>query len=255
MSRTNMDACIRDLNFAVAGGVVRVDLPTPSGKYDWCGTGFLFENAGLTFLVTCRHVLDANEPTESANLKVRLRTSLGYPSSGRELFLPLWDGTRRLYRVVPDPGPDLAAIQIPREVLPAEGTMAFSESDLAPDDLYLPIGSEVVLPGFPQGYHDHRNNLPIVRRASVASLYRVPFEGNPYFQVDGNLQRGMSGAPVFVRPESFVYRYSQPCKFMGGPVSYLLGVHSEGVDRLGIHVVWYADEVVRLTAPAWAGSR
>jgi len=238
---------LRDANYAVAAGIVQLRTQVRGGRFREAGTGFFFRNGSQTFLITCLHVLEPKNELPSERVSFRAKTGQEYPSPCREVELSLRETSGPSFRRFKEPPIDLAAIPLTEKVLEGCWTFSFGPEHLPPDDIYLPIGSEVILPGYPMGHYDEQNNLPIVRRGSVGSLYPVPFNGRPYFQIDANLQAGMSGAPVLLRPDSFVYRYSQPFKFMGGPVSYLLGVHSEGFDELGIHIAWYARLLLDLT--------
>lgn len=98
--------------------------------------------------------------------------------------------------------------------------------------------------GYPLGFHDQTNNLPVYRRASIASAYGVNFGGLPYFLIDANLHPGTSGSPV-------VNSHHTLFKDAGCEEGYkLFGVHSaEHVvddDPLGLNVVWYADNLVAI---------
>lgn len=99
--------------------------------------------------------------------------------------------------------------------------------------------------GFPLGFHDTLNNLPIVRSATIASSFSHPFKGEPYFLTDSRLHRGMSGSPVIVKllGRSEVVRNCDS-------EWRLLGIHSSALDvsdrepdqdeRLALNSAWYA---------------
>jgi hypothetical protein len=75
---------------------------------------------------------------------------------------------------------------------------------------YIPIyfGEDLTVMGYPLGLYDEFNNLPIMRRASIASVFSVPFNGQPCFLIDARLHSGTSGSPVLTR--------SSTPKFFGG---------------------------------------
>lgn len=104
-----------------------------------------------------------------------------------------------------------------------------------------PFGNVVVV-GYPLGFYDKKNNLPVYRKASIASAYGINFGGLPYFLVDANLHEGTSGSPVV---NSHHTLFKEGDKKEGYK---LFGIHSaEHVvdeDPLGLNVVWYADVLV-----------
>jgi hypothetical protein len=96
------------------------------------------------------------------------------------------------------------------------------------------------------------NNLPIVRRATIASSFSHPFKGNPYFLTDARLHRGMSGSPVITRT-------ARPSQQIFGQTEFewrLLGVHSSTLDvsdrdsmhdeRLALNMTWYASLIPQM---------
>jgi hypothetical protein len=240
---------VKDLNHAVIAGVTLLTAPAEGGKLDWIGTGFFFRNQAHKFVVTCRHVLEPPHGSPHDSVTLLTRTGPEFPAAGRNVALEVRRGGVRRFRTFVDASIDLAAIPITENELEGSWTFAFEGIHFPPRDIYLPIGSDVVVPGFPLGFYDDQNLMPVALRGSVASLYPIPFRGTQRFQIYGRLYEGMSGAPVFTRPDNFVYRYGQPFTFLGGPVAYLLGVHSEGRDGLQMQDVWYAQLLDSLTDP------
>jgi len=51
--------------------------------------------------------------------------------------------------------------------------------------------------GYPYGFHDTYNSLPIWKTGSLASEPESDFQGKPLLLVDISSFRGMSGSPVF----------------------------------------------------------
>jgi hypothetical protein len=90
--------------------------------------------------------------------------------------------------------------------------MAGDESELSP---IAPI--HVV--GFPYGYHDRENALPLWQTGALASEPSVDVDGQPMILVDMPAYPGMSGAPVF----ALAYRQNQP---QGGMVRQFIGIYA-----------------------------
>jgi hypothetical protein len=107
-----------------------------------------------------------------------------------------------------------------------------------------------------RGYHDSVHNLPVIRYATLASPYPIPFQGRPLALIDANLHPGTSGSPVILKPSSI------PLRRRGADPSsrrrvYLVGVHSSSVgavlkdggkDPLGLHLVWFANLIPNIIA-------
>jgi hypothetical protein len=96
--------------------------------------------------------------------------------------------------------------------------------------------------GYPLGFSDELNNLPIVRRASIASAFDVDFEAMPCFLVDAQLHEGMSGSPVFAHAQDAFDTKTGALHIVDKPTSYFLGVFSDEwtVDKqpLRLNTVW-----------------
>ena len=106
--------------------------------------------------------------------------------------------------------------------------------------------------GYPLGqYYDKENNLPVMRNGMVASVYPVPFRGNPYFLVDARLHKGTSGSPVLTKEKSTWIGANGDTVF-GGASIYLLGVNSstfplpKDIEPLGLNAVIFASIVDHL---------
>jgi hypothetical protein len=109
----------------------------------------------------------------------------------------------------------------------------------------------VLILGFPLGFHDDVNNLPIVRSATIASSYSHPFKGESYFLTDARLHRGMSGAPVIANLAAGSGRHGE------SEASWrLFGMHSSTLDvsdrdpeqdeRLALNTTWYASLITEM---------
>jgi len=57
--------------------------------------------------------------------------------------------------------------------------------------------SNITLIGYPYGFYDKKNILPIWKTGNVASEPSIDFDGNPLFLIDVSAFPGMSGSPVF----------------------------------------------------------
>jgi len=120
--------------------------------------------------------------------------------------------------------------------------VTFIGSEIINNRLVNPFGNVTII-GYPQGFHDELNNLPIYRKASIASAYGVYFEGFPYFLVDAHLHPGTSGSPV-VNSHHTLFKESEEEGYT------LFGIHSGTYsiagDSLGLNIVWYAHTLLEI---------
>lgn len=214
------------------------------------GTGFFFDNGSRRFLITARHlVLDEYEtgdrPTE---IRARVKVEKDNFSKTEDRSIPLVGSSAVVPRVLSSEPVDVTALELPASLFENAWVSAFTPDDLPPDDLILDAGEDVLVAGYPEGHYDETNNLPLVRRGSMASFYGFRFKGRAYFEFDARLHAGTSGSPVVLKPTSIIHRVSEPFALLSGNVSALLGVHSHSVDEnLAVQVVWYSKALTQLT--------
>lgn len=81
----------------------------------------------------------------------------------------------------------------------AEGQhlMAFDsigEGQIPGDDKFpVEVGDDVLVVGYPRGFYDEHSKFPIVKSGIIASRWRLPLNGKPYFLGDAKLFPGSSG--------------------------------------------------------------
>jgi len=222
-------------------------------------SGFFFQRGEKLFLVTSRHVL-IDEPSKHHpnRIEIELHTDASNLGQSTGLSMLLFQDGKAQWRQARDTGGevDVAVIEIDRKALPV-GTLlhAFTPEHLpvpatapgAPGS--IPVGSRLLVVGFPLGFHDTLHHLPVVRQAVLATAWGLRFQGEGFFLTDARTHRGTSGAPV-VMPDPAPNPGALPWK--------LLGVHSGRLDMttrdrmldesLGLNMAWYADILMTLTA-------
>jgi hypothetical protein len=212
-------------------------------------TGCFYMHEDFLYLITARHVV-INETVEHHPdyLQVSLHSDESDLQQRADLWIPLYvDGVPQWYQ---HPryggGVDIVAVAINDPyVLSRNFLVTFCRDDILNMDQVMPLGQDVLILGFPLGFHDTLHNLPIVRSATIASSFSHPFKGEPYFLTDARLHRGMSGAPVIVKAPGRAG--SVPDREPGW---WLLGIHSSSLDvsdrdpiqdeRLALNSAWYA---------------
>ncbi|MBN9430060.1 MAG: serine protease [Burkholderiales bacterium] len=218
-------------------------------------SGFFFRRDDRLFLVTNRHVFsDAPSNHFPNRIEIELHTDARDLTRYMTFSIPLYGNGLALWRQATDTGGpvDIAAIDIQASQLPECAVLqAFDKSHLDPQDEDVAIGDNLMVIGFPLGFHDTVHHLAVARSASIASAYGVRFQQQGYFLTDARTHRGSSGSPVVRRRSAN----------QGGRSSLtpwqLLGVHSTRMDMrtrdliadesLGLNCAWYADVLMVLT--------
>ena len=216
-------------------------------------SGFFFENGERLFLVTSRHVvIDSPSGHFPDRLEIEMHTDATNLALSTDVSIPLYRDGEKTWREAQDAAGevDVAAIEIDRAALPAAALYrAFTPLHLD-TSFAQEIGTDLLVVGFPLGFHDTLHHLPVARHAVIASTFGLRFQGQGYFLTDARTHRGMSGAPVVMR-----LRTEFP-KLTDVPW-LLLGVHSARLDvgtrdfeldeALGLNCAWYADVLPALT--------
>ena len=224
-------------------------------------SGFFYADSDRLFFVTNRHVVikeDENYYPDEIRLRLHLTSndirqnddfSLSlYNASGNPIWLEHTDKEANI---------DVVALPLDREYIRTRFFIkSFSLSNLIPGDVEIGIGEDILVMGYPMGFYDIVHNLPIIRSATLASIYPVPFSGRPMVLIDSRLHRGTSGSPVLTKPTQMLRRQDGSTSILRAPVSFLLGVHSASVDirdrdpnqdePLGLSVVWFAKLIMEI---------
>ena len=99
----------------------------------------------------------------------------------------------------PDQNVDLACVDVSGFTHAGAYVSCLDDSFLTPMDYEkVALGSDVLFVGFPNGLYDMKNNLPLVRRGSLASLPNLDFDGRGELVIDAQVFPGSSGSPVFI---------------------------------------------------------
>ena len=218
-------------------------------------TGFFFRRGGVLYLVTSRHVL---QDPGGAHFPDRIEIVLHLDERNLRrtvtVGIPLYRHGEAVWRQGADSGGEVDVAVIELEAAALEGTVlhAFGPEHLQASLEAVPIGTPLLLVGFPLGFYDTLHHLPVARHAIVASAFGVRFQGEGYFLTDARMHRGSSGAPVVARSHG------------AGELPWtLLGVHSARLDMvsrdraqddvLGLNCAWYADNLLTLTGARAGG--
>jgi len=225
-------------------------------------TGFFYRFNGLYFITNRHVIIDEQDEFYPDEIRLSLHKKDNMRRNGT-VTLPLYDINReRLWLEHPTYGSevDVVALPIDPNILDQYAVRYFCNGDFASDSIDLSIGDDVLVIGYPLGFRDSINNFPIVRNATIASVYTVPFEGKPRFLIDSRLHRGTSGSPVLTKPTDTIRTTDGSVMQQPGSLRrFFLGIHSETFDvpdrdpaldePIGLNYVWYAGLIFEIVRP------
>lgn len=210
-------------------------------------TGFFYQSSDRHFLITNRHVvINEEESFFPETLRFIIHTSEITMTQVRSVVIPLYTQEKKhVWLEHPQKGVDLVALAVDPFLSQNDAVYYWSTANSFPSDSFLIMGDHLQILGYPKGFYDRANNLPIARSGTVASAYGSHFDANPLFLVDANLHPGTSGAPVLSQPRSTLNKTNGSVA-LGQFPSFLLGVNSGEFLHLGLNASWYADLITQI---------
>jgi len=215
-------------------------------------TAFFFRHGEQKYLVTNRHVVvDEKRKIFPDELVLRIHTDPQVLTANREITVPLYSGGQPIWIEHPtlSSDVDVVAIEIGSRLQPQDVVTFWDAALFLPRNVVIGIAADAHVIGYPLGFYDVANNLPVVRNGTLATPYGVPFDAKPLFLVDANLHPGTSGSPV-VSPSSDIRRMTDGSTALGRFPPNLLGVNSgeyftRGIG-LGLNGAWYPELIVEI---------
>jgi hypothetical protein len=92
----------------------------------------------------------------------------------------------------------------------------------------LDATTTILMPGFPNGIMDTRNNFPIIRRGILSTPYNINYLGKPDFVADIGAFGGSSGSPILGVFENMFREPNGSYTLIQEPKTYLIGVLHSG---------------------------
>jgi S1-C subfamily serine protease len=207
------------------------------------GTGFFFRDNNQLYLVTNRHVfIDEEKNFFPDKVIIKLNTDEHNLTVSKEVSYDLYVEEEQKWLELK--GVDLAILPIKDP----EGCIlaALARENIAPRSLKLGLGEQVIVIGYPRGFYDDLNNLPITRNATIASAYGINFKGNQFFLIDSVLHPGTSGSPVITVPKNIISSPGGGMSIAAVPQWSFLGINSGSYGDLQLNTVWYAQLVIEI---------
>jgi len=200
------------------------------------GTGFFYgvKNAAgvidTVFLVTNYHVVTGHSPGTSLpgtgdRVVFYLHLDREDPSRVKQVALPLYNeaGVPLWTQSREYPDADVILLPLPQAAYANVAMYVFVDDHTRTDIRIRPTSGATLL-GYPYGFSDTTNRLPVWKTGHVASEPQVDFQGKPAFLVDVSAFPGMSGSPVLAVANG-VYEDEREV-MRTGRVLRLLGVFS-----------------------------
>lgn len=196
------------------------------------GTGFFYErkigDRRVIFLATNYHVITGINPTEKDKktvlgdeIIVHLRDKEG---KTRLEAIPLFvDNFQNWLEHPTDEEADIVLIPLPASFMD-KVDFSYINNETKIDNLLLHPSSPVVMIGYPHGYRDSVNNLPIWKTGSLASEPEYDFDGKKVIVVDISAFPGMSGSPAFFVSHNGYATKNGNISMGGGMTIHFLGV-------------------------------
>ena len=169
------------------------------------GTGFFYrakmhltedDSRAKLLLISNKHILERG--MGKMTLTLNRQRDDGAPDHG--VLRPfVYDGFAELCVNHPDENVDLACVDVSGITHSDASVKHIGEEFLTPIDYErVALGSDVLFVGYPNDYYDTTNNLPLVRKGTLASMPSIDFKGDGNIVIDAQVFGGSSGSPVFV---------------------------------------------------------
>lgn len=172
-------------------------------------TGFFFmDNKKNVYLITNKHVIYGEHyyqkdiQPEIDKIKIILHIDKNNLSKNEEVVIDLFCKKEKLWKE--HQKSDVDVICIPLSLDRSKYLFAPIGEDLL-DSSGLKIGFEkITIMGYPYGWYDSLNNLPVTRIGHLSSPFMAPFQGYPFMLGDVETHKGMSGGPVFMHLRDYI---------------------------------------------------
>lgn len=184
---------------------IQIEVPTEHENLVSTGTGFLLraevplgdgEIRTKLLLISNRHVLRGG--CWQMTVHLNRKKDDGTPAYGNVKNFIYKEFSDRCFEH-PDENVDLACVDVSEFTHTDAYINCIDSSFLTPIDYEkVALGSDVLFVGFPNGIYDMENNLPLVRKGTLASMPNLDFNGKGEIVIDAQIFAGSSGSPVFI---------------------------------------------------------
>lgn len=199
------------------------------------GTGFFYvledsTKGNVIFLITNYHVLTGNPPKtkqlpKGDNIKFYFHKDPNNPGEVNEIRISLFTKENKEVWIVSEdyPEADVAAIPILSAFTKGASVYAITEN-WTKSNMKIRPTSTITLVGYPYGFFDKKNWLPIWKTGTIATEPSYNFEGKPLMLIDISAFPGMSGSPAFAIANGAYQTVDGPTTV--GQVRMFLGIYA-----------------------------
>lgn len=187
---------------------------------------FMMNEDNEPYFITNRHVVESEDKIRYDELVLKVHSDSADLTQITDVYIPLSNGDYSNYLWYQD-DIDIVAIPLDVEQLKNLFIKFISIENCPPTFMTLEYGTKLSVIGFPRGFTDYKTYIPILKSTVASSPPKLDFNSQPLFIMDGNLKRGMSGAPVFTELTSTFESGDGIIRGSGeAPKFYFLGIHS-----------------------------
>jgi len=207
--------------------IIRLD----NGESKGNATGFFFlDDQKNLYIVTNKHVIYGERYYENPQpkineIKLNLHTNPQNLSQNEAVTIDLFHGKNKKW--LEHSNQDFDVVLIPVRIDRKRYViMPTNKSFIESSNIQVSF-EKIFVMGYPFGWYDTVNNLPITRIGHLSTPFKIPFQGKPIMLGDVETHPGMSGGPVFMNLEDYVtIEGSNRIKNMGAHKVILVGIHS-----------------------------
>lgn len=203
-----------------------------NGKEKIKASGFFFvDEKDKLYLVTNKHVIYGEKFAEEVDpiidkIKLNLHVDPNNLKKNKELTINLIEGRKKKWLELRS-NPEVDVVLIIADI---DRTKYFliplNKSFIETGTMQVSF-EKIFIMGYPFGWYDKVNNLPITRVGHLSSPFKVPFMGKQVMLGDVETHNGMSGSPVFMRLEDYTEKKGDKSTMhIGSTKIVLLGIHS-----------------------------
>jgi len=229
-----------------------------SGERKTSATGFFFsDDEKNVYLVTNKHVIYGDDYYKTDpkpridQIRLNLHTKVEDLSQNEEVTVDLFDGANR--RWLEHDVPFVDVVLIPVNLDRAKYVLLTLDKSYLDSANILIYFEKIFVMGYPFGWYDQVNNLPITRVGNLSSPFGVPFQGKPYMLGDVETHPGMSGGPVLMDLQDYtILKDGQLFTYPGRRKFLLVGINSgqqqlPGTDaRPNLIVIWFPELIFQI---------
>ena len=224
-------------------------------------SAFYYQTGKETYLVSNRHVFYSDEKfPDSIIFNLRMEDTI----KKKDVWYPITvykDFLKTNLKLHPNRKIDVASILINdlwKQIKAPNVYRVFpvNQPDTALINLENPeIGDDILIVGYPKGYYDEYNLIPVMKSGIISSFYRLDFNNLPCFLIDSRLFHGSSGSIVISKYKPMIFSNKEPMfaidkdfTFLGiySGEPYLFGPRMEtdeeirfSKEYMDLGIVWY----------------